>query len=62
MKFRPLLKKLIEMNVLASRRPMRFRPKDLRWSWEGDDILDLSFSLRRGCYATSLLREVCLID
>ena len=62
MKFRPLLKKMIEMNVLASRRPMRFRPKDLRWSWEGDDILDLSFSLRRGCYATSLLREVCLID
>lgn len=61
-KFRPLVKKLIEMNVLASRRPMRFRPKDLRWSWEGDDILDLSFSLRRGCYATSLLREVCLID
>ena len=61
-KFKPLLKKLSEMNVLASRRPMRFLPENLRWSWSGDNILDLSFSLRRGSYATSLLREVCLIN
>lgn len=57
-----ILKGLKKLDVSASRRPLRFRPKNLQWSWQGENILNVRFSLRRGCYATSLLREVCLTD
>ena len=57
-----ILKGLMKLEVSASRRPLRFRPKNLRWSWQDGNILNVRFSLRRGCYATSLLREVCLTD
>ena len=60
-KYEPLLEGLRRMKVLSSRRPLRFRPKKFQFSWEGGDLLSLDFSLRRGCYATSLLREICQI-
>ncbi len=54
--------------VQASRRALRFCPIDLRWQWteseldessEGACDLLLDFSLVKGAYATSLLRELC---
>ena len=45
----------------AGRRPLRFAPRDLNWSWT-DGGLILRFALARGCYATSLLRELCEIN
>ncbi len=50
--------------VESSRRPLRFAPRGLRWEWSeacaGE--LTLHFTLCRGSYATSLLRELCLIE
>ena len=43
----------------AGRRPLRFAPRDLNWNWM-DGGLILRFTLARGCYATSLLRELCI--
>lgn len=43
--------------VTASRRALRARPPDLEWDWVSDD-LRLAFTLPRGAFATSLLREV----
>ena len=57
-----LTKGLKQLNVPATRRPLRFRPESLQWSWKDKDTLNISFSLRKGCYATSLLREVCLFS
>ena len=43
----------------AGRRPLRFAPRELKWNWT-DGGLILRFMLARGCYATSLLRELCI--
>ena len=61
-KYEELLNGLHMANVKASRRPLRFRAENLRWSWIDRNTLIITFSLRKGCYATSLLREVCLFD
>jgi len=45
----------------AGRRPLRFALRDLDWNWT-DSGLILRFMLARGCYATSLLRELCITD
>ncbi len=45
----------------ADRRPLRFALRDLNWNWT-DDCLILRFMLARGCYATSLLRELCITN
>jgi len=42
----------------AERRAMRAVASDLKWQWHDTTTLDISFSLQRGVYATSLLREV----
>ena len=57
-----LFKGLNKLKVPASRRPLRFRPENLQWSWKDKSALNISFLLRKGCYATSLLREVCLFS
>jgi tRNA pseudouridine13 synthase len=46
-----------ELRVEASSRPLRMRVSDLAWEF-GDGVLWLEFSLRRGCYATAVLREI----
>ncbi|MCG8413030.1 MAG: tRNA pseudouridine(13) synthase TruD, partial [Pseudomonadales bacterium] len=43
----------------AGRRSLRFKPEGLNWQWHGEAELELQFSLPRGAYATSLLRELC---
>ncbi len=45
----------------AGRRPLRFALRYLDWNWT-DSGLILRFMLARGCYATSLLRELCITD
>lgn len=45
----------------AGRRQLRFAPRDINLNWE-DGGLTLRFTLARGCYATSLLRELCKTD
>ena len=60
--YQTLLDGLRKLNVSASRRPLRFKPENLQWSWIDETTLNIHFFLRKGCYATSLLREICLID
>ena len=56
----------------ASRRALRFAAAELSWQWEQEvpartltsdakacGNLNLAFTLPRGAYATSLLRELC---
>jgi tRNA pseudouridine13 synthase len=40
------------------RRPLRLLPKDLKWRWLGDDVLELVFELPAGAYATVVVREL----
>lgn len=44
-----------------SRRALQVRVDDLQWRWDGSESLVVAFSLPSGSYATSLLRELCLI-
>lgn len=47
---------LVAARVAAASRPTRMVPKDLSWSSAGDGV-ELQFTLRRGEFATTLLRE-----
>lgn len=40
------------------RRALRLLAADLRWSWREADVLELSFRLPPGAYATTLIREL----
>ena len=40
------------------RRALRLRPDDLAWEWLGDDVLQLTFALPPGAYATTVLAEL----
>lgn len=63
--FTTLLAGLRHFGLKTARRPLRFRPIDLKWEWEQSEHTDgtsdllLDFSLGKGAYATSLLRELC---
>jgi|TARA_B100000315_G_scaffold241228_1_gene261913 tRNA pseudouridine13 synthase len=57
-----LLDGLVRFGLKAARRPLRFRPGQLRGSWLEPASLQLKFTLPRGAYATSLLRELCVTD
>jgi len=43
------------------RRALRLLPGDLRWNWLADDVLELSFDLPAGAYATVVVREIASI-
>ena len=64
--FNTLLAGLRHFGLKTARRPLRFRPTDLTWEWlqseqtQGASDLLLDFSLGKGAYATSLLRELCV--
>lgn len=64
--FNTLLAGLRHFGLKTARRPLRFRPTDLSWEWlpsqntDGASDLLLDFSLGKGAYATSLLRELCV--
>ena len=60
--YETLLDGLRKLNISASRRPLRTKPENLKWSWIDETTLNIHFSLRKGCYATSLLREICLFN
>jgi tRNA(Glu) U13 pseudouridine synthase TruD len=48
--------------VHGGRRPLRFRPRECRAMAGKDELgeyVEFVFELDSGCYATTLLREVC---
>jgi tRNA pseudouridine13 synthase len=49
------------LRMRASRRPLRVKAENLEWRKTGRGI-ELSFALRRGAYATSLIREILKHD
>ena len=40
------------------RRALRLRPSEMAWEWRDDDVLEVSFSLPAGAYATVVLAEL----
>ena len=51
------LPELAKLGVKAASRPLRMRVTNLSWRC-GDDVLWVEFILARGCFATSVLREL----
>ena len=49
---------LSRLGLKQERRSIRLLPAQLRWDWQAND-LHLEFSLPKGCFATSILRELC---
>jgi len=51
---------LVDWRIEHARRPLRLRPRNLLWRWLESDqkVLELSFSLPPGGFATAVLREV----
>ena len=47
-----------DLRLDADRRALRLLPADWQWQWLADNVLELSFTLLRGAYATSILREL----
>ena len=48
-------------DLRQERRSLRLRPTGFRAEWS-DDALTLEFSLPSGCFATSVVREICSTD
>lgn len=46
----------------TARRPLRLTPMDLTWSFEDPEVLKLFFTLPAGAYATTLVRELVMIE
>jgi len=40
------------------RRALRLKPADLAWTWREDDVLEVTFALPPGAYATVVLAEL----
>ncbi len=49
---------LIAARVAHARRSLRARADEMHWRWLAGDVLELTFTLRSGCYATVLLGEI----
>ncbi len=49
---------LTGLRLQADRRALRLLPMDWHWQWLHNDVLELRFTLLRGAYATSVLREL----
>ena len=56
-----LLDGLQRHGVGAARRALRCKISDMCWNWQ-EKHLEIQFSLPRGAYATSLLRELCILQ
>lgn len=50
---------LLKVGVKLAYRPLRLRILDLKWRWQSDDELILSFKLPSGAFATSVLFTLC---
>ncbi|MAV53503.1 MAG: hypothetical protein CBE20_04910 [Gammaproteobacteria bacterium TMED260] len=59
--FAELVSGLEQQGLSAARRPLRFQVQQLQWQWLDSTTVSLAFTLPTGAYATSLLREVCLL-
>ncbi len=53
---------LVKLDLKADRRALRVTVNDLHWEFVDESELLLHFSLPSGCYATSLLRELLVIN
>lgn len=60
--FPALAQGLEQAQVALGRRPLRVNIEQLKWDFSADRTLELSFSLPAGSYATSLLREIIVIQ
>ncbi|MQP77430.1 tRNA pseudouridine(13) synthase TruD [Stenotrophomonas sp. MYb238] len=49
---------LEQAGLKQERRALRLRPALMRHAWLQDDVLELSFALPPGCYATAVLHEL----
>lgn len=61
-KYPSLLAGLKEHGVQSGRRALRCAIRDMQWSWPVRGQLQVQFTLPRGAYATSLLRELCVLS
>jgi tRNA pseudouridine13 synthase len=50
---------LIACGLKQERRVVTLRPRELCTTWHSEQVLQLSFYLSAGVYATALLREIC---
>jgi tRNA pseudouridine13 synthase len=53
---------LAKEGLKSARRALRVVPSGLDWQWLGENELKLSFQLPAGSYATSVLRELVLLE
>lgn len=49
---------LEQAGLKQERRALRLRPSLMRHAWLADDVLEISFALPPGCYATAVLHEL----
>jgi tRNA pseudouridine13 synthase len=49
---------LASVRMASARRPLRLAVRELEWTFEADDVVRVSFLLRAGGYATTVLREL----
>jgi len=49
---------LERMGLKQMRRSFRLLPQDMQHDWLAEDVLELRFTLSRGSYATSVMREI----
>ena len=49
---------LEQAGLKQERRALRLRPAHMQHAWLGDDVLEISFTLPPGCYATAALHEL----
>ncbi len=50
-----------QIGMKASRRPLAVLPSDLSWRWQ-DQVLQVSFGLPTGSYATALLEQIFVLQ
>ncbi|UYM16123.1 tRNA pseudouridine(13) synthase TruD [Endozoicomonas euniceicola] len=53
---------LEDARMKQERRAIRLIPGQMQWEWQDDLTLQLSFMLPKGCFATSVLRELLLCE
>lgn len=61
MQWRDLADGLAAARMDQERRPLRLMPGDLRWNWQDESSLTLSFELPAGAYATVVVRELARV-
>ena len=51
-----------DARMKQERRGIRLIPEQLSWEWQDDETLQVSFGLPKGCFATSILRELLVCE